>query len=191
MSKPDTKAQRVRRTAASQAFGFTRLIAELGVLSSFVFSLVLFASGVARTYVIIRDAFLKLGDEDTSRRLLVSAIEQADTLLVATALLIISLGLQSLFVGRVDNLPEWLHIRTFDDLKQKLLGVVVVALVVKFFSVAAEWKGGPDILTFGGALAAIILATAAYSLVTDRIGRGVEAGGGEAAPDPERADPQP
>lgn len=184
VSKPRPTAQRLRQTAASRAFGFIRLIAELGVLSSFAFSLMMFISGVASTYVIIRDFVPELGDAETSRRLLVSAIEQADTLLVATALLIISLGLQSLFVGRVANLPEWLHIHTIDDLKQKLLGVVVVALVVKFFSVAADWKGGPDILLLGGALAAVIVAAAAFSLVTDRIGRGGEVDAGASTPEP-------
>ena len=122
------------------------------MLSSFLFSLVLFVGGTVRTVAVIWEALPHFAeDEKTGKELLVAAIEQTDNLLIATALLIISLGLQSLFVGRVMNLPAWLHIRTFDDLKQKLLGIVVVALAVKFFSVAIKWEKGSsqDILTFG------------------------------------------
>ena len=99
---------------------------------------------------------------------MLSAVEQTDVLLVATALLIISIGLQALFVQRVDNLPGWLHIRTFDDLKTKLLGIVVVALVVEFFKFALKWNGTGNILTLGVALAVVILAATAYSYVLAR-----------------------
>lgn len=81
------------------------------------------------------------------------------------ALLIISLGLQALFIGQLQNVPAWLHVRTFDDLKQKLIGVVITALAVNFFAVALEWTGGAEILTYGAAIAAVILAVGAYSVV--------------------------
>lgn len=156
-----------RRTLAG-AFGFTRLIVELGVLSSFAFSLALFVAAIAQAYVTIRAAMGRLGEAETTKTLIVAAVEQADTLLVGVALLIISFGLQALFVGRVQNVPAWLHIRSFDDLKQKLIGIVVVALAVNFFSVALEWKGGADILAYGASLAAVILAVGAYSVILSR-----------------------
>ena len=91
---------------------------------------------------------------------------------MGVALLTISFVLQALFVGRVQNVPAWLHIRSFDDLKQKLIGIVVVALAVNFFSVALEWKGGTDILAYGAALAAVILAVGVYSVILSRQGSG-------------------
>ncbi len=153
-------------------FGFTRLIVEFGVLSSFLFSLILFVSGTLHTVTVIWNALPHLASEETGKALLIAAIEQTDMLLIATALLIISLGLQSLFVGRVINVPGWLHIRTFEDLKQKLLGIVVVALAVKFFSVAIEWKSGESLslLTFGLGVAAVMLAIGCYSFILARIG---------------------
>ncbi|ADV65671.1 YqhA family protein [Deinococcus maricopensis] len=164
MSAPDPHPP--RRPALpgwGRALGFSLLIVELGVLSSFAFALVLFIAGVAQTVTTLRGALRHLGDADATEHLLVAAVQQADTLLVATALLIISLGLQMLFVGRIERVPAWLHIRTFDDLKAKLLGIVVVALVVKFFSVAVEWDGGSGVLAYGAAIAVVILAAAAYS----------------------------
>lgn len=151
-------------------FGFTRLIVEIGVLSAAVFSLVLFVAAVVQAYDTIHDAFGHLGDQDSTKHLMIAAVEQADTLLVGMALLIISLGMHALFVGQLQNVPSWLHIRTFDDLKQKLIGIVVVALGVNFFSVALEWKGGSDILAYGAALAAVILAVGAYSVILNRQG---------------------
>ncbi|MFC6801956.1 YqhA family protein [Deinococcus caeni] len=141
---------------------------ELGVLSSFAFSLALFVAAIAQAYVTIRAALGRLGEAETTKTLIVAAVEQADTLLVGVALLIISFGLQALFVGRLQNVPAWLHIRSFDDLKQKLIGIVVVALAVNFFSVALEWKGGADILAYGASLAAVILAVGAYSVILSR-----------------------
>lgn len=151
-------------------FGFTRLIVEIGVISSFAFSLALFLAAVVQAYHTIGDAFKHLGEAGTTKHLMIAAVEQADTLLVGMALLIISFGMQALFIGQLHNVPAWLHIRTFDDLKQKLLGIVVVALAVNFFSVALEWKSGNDILIYGSALAAVILAVGGYSMVLARLG---------------------
>ncbi|WP_369411407.1 YqhA family protein [Deinococcus betulae] len=176
-----------RRRTLGGAFGFTRLIVELGVLSAFAFSLALFVAAIAQAYVTIRAALGRLGDAETTKTLIIAAVEQADTLLIGVALLIISFGLQSLFVSRIQNVPAWLHIESFDDLKQKLIGIVVVALAVNFFSVALEWKGGGDILVYGAALAAVILAVGTYSVILSRQGGHRVHPTAEAAPD--RAQP--
>lgn len=155
----------------SHAFAFTRFIAELGVLSSALLSLALFALSVLRLWPTLVGVFSHFQDETAVKDLLVSAVEQADVLLVATALLIISLGLQALFVGRAAELPGWLHISTFDDLKQKLLGVVAAALAVRFFSAAVDWHGEQSILWLGLATALVMLAIAANVLVNARKGQ--------------------
>lgn len=167
---PTSALGRTRSLTLSGAFGFTRLIVELGVLSSFAFSLALFIAAIAQAYVTIRAALGRLGEAETTKTLIIAAVEQADTLLIGMALLIISFGLQALFVGRVRNVPPWLHIESFDDLKQKLIGIVIVALAVNFFSVALEWKGGSDVLVYGAAIAAVILAVGTFSVILSRQG---------------------
>ncbi|GGR02608.1 YqhA family protein [Deinococcus ruber] len=166
-----TPPKRSRRSIDA-SLGFTRLIVEFGVLSSFLFSLVLFVNGTVRTVTLIWAELPHFASAAAGKELLIAAIEQTDNLLIATALLIISIGMQELFVGRIGNVPTWLHIASFDDLKQKLLGIVVVALAVKFFSVAVKWESGPslDILTFGAAVAAVMLATGMYSYILPRLG---------------------
>ncbi|WP_424950665.1 YqhA family protein [Deinococcus sp.] len=173
MTKPPNQDPRPERQGLNRrGFGLTLLIVEFGVLSSFLFSLTLYIFGTVQTVLELWHALPRIGQEGVTRGLLISAIEQTDVLLVATALLIISIGLQALFVQRLDNLPGWLHIRTFDDLKNKLLGIVVVALVVEFFKVALKWDGSTSgsgsLLTFGLALAVMILAATAYTLVLAR-----------------------
>lgn len=163
--KPANPASRT----LARALGFTRLIVALGVFSALAFSLALFIAAIVQAYHTIGEAFRHLGEPETTKHLLVAAVEQADTLLVGVALLIIALGLQGLFVGRLQNVPEWLQVASFDDLKQKLLGVVVTALAVNFFAVALEWTGGSDILVYGAAIAAVILAVGVYSSVLGRL----------------------
>ncbi len=148
MNPPQQSAatQRPRRPTLLGRRGFSLwlLIVEFGVLSSLLLALALYIFGTVQTVRELWAALPGIGEPATTRALLISAIEQTDVLLVATALLIISVGLQALFVQRLDNLPGWLHIRTFDDLKNKLLGIVVVALLVEFFKVALKGDGSGE-----------------------------------------------
>ena len=50
----------------------------------------------------------------------------------------------------------WLKTDTLEDLKDRLTGVVVTVLAVTFLAVAANWTGD-DILSFGLAVAAVII----------------------------------
>ncbi|MDP2182754.1 MAG: YqhA family protein, partial [Actinomycetota bacterium] len=59
-------------------------------------------------------------------------IELADVFLVATVLYIMALGLYELFIDDTIPVPAWLQVRTLDDLKEKLVGVVIVVLAVFF-----------------------------------------------------------
>ena len=165
---PPTDPRRRTGILIRRGFGLTLLIVEIGVLSSFLFSLALYIFGTVQTVRELWAALPGIGQPGTTHHLLISAVEQTDVLLVATALLIISIGLQALFVQRLDNLPGWLHIRTFDDLKNKLLGIVIVALIVEFFKAALKWDGTSNILTLALALAVVILAATAYSYVLAR-----------------------
>ena len=60
----------------------------------------------------------------------VGILTAVDTLLLATVLLVIGYGLYELFVDSSVQLPDWLEIRSLDDLKSKLIGVVVAIIAV-------------------------------------------------------------
>ena len=148
-----------------------RFIALAGVASSILLAAVLFVSAFVRAVYDSIDALRTLGHEEGLQKLVVVSVRHADVLLIATALLIIGIGLYSIFIGRVEHLPRWLAIRGFEDLKEKLASVVVVALAVDFFTVALEWNGSSDIMAFGAAIAVVLLGLSAYVLAHRTHGR--------------------
>ena len=85
-------------------------------------------------------------------------------ILISAALLIIGIGLYALFVGRVERLPHWLDITSLDDLKDKLISVIVAVLAVNFFTRVVEWQGD-NILYLGGAIGIVIASLALFSYV--------------------------
>lgn len=85
-------------------------------------------------------------------------IEIVDSFLLATVFLIIAIGLYELFIDSTMQLPEWLEINSLDDLKSKLVGVVIIVLGVIFLGNTAKWTAGNDILYLGGGVAAVIVA---------------------------------
>ena len=150
-----------------RALGLSRFIAVIGSLSSLLIAFLLSVSVAVRTVSLIVGTFpwLELGDEKVAKALTVAAVEQADVILIAAALLIIGIGLYTLFIGQVERLPPWLDIETLDDLKDKLVSVVVAVLAVNFFTRVVEWQGGLDILYLGGAMGLVIVSLAAFSYV--------------------------
>ena len=63
-----------------------------------------------------------------SKKLVVAMIEVIDLFLLGTVFYITALGLYELFISDNIDVPEWLEIHTIDDLKGKLISVVVVVL---------------------------------------------------------------
>ncbi len=145
-------------------FGWVRYVAVFGVAASALLSAGLYLTTAVRAVLLVIAILNDLGRETTVKTLLIAGIELADALLVATGLLIVAIGLYSLFIDRLDRLPAWLHIDNFDALKNKLVSVVVAALAVRFFSIVMEGAGGAEVLQYGGAIAAVLLGLAAYSL---------------------------
>jgi uncharacterized membrane protein YqhA len=55
-------------------------------------------------------------------------------------------------------LPEWLTINNLDDLKNKLIAVVIVVLGVLFLGQVVSWDGKTDLLGYGVSIALVIAA---------------------------------
>lgn len=92
------------------------------------------------------------------KKLVVSMIESIDFFLLGTVFYITSLGLYELFIDENIQVPKWMEIRTIDDLKARLISVVVVVLGVVFLSQAVSWDGTSDLLSFGLSVASVIAA---------------------------------
>jgi uncharacterized membrane protein YqhA len=153
--------------------GLTRYVVLLGVLGSLAAAAILFVSAVVKVATSAVDLARYLTDPLGLKRLAIEVIQLADYFLIATALYIASVGLYELFIGEV-KLPRhlaWLKTNTLDELKDRLTGVVVTVLAVTFLAVAANWTGD-DILSFGLAVAAVIVALGVFGWLA----RGGEAG---------------
>jgi len=137
----------------------SRFLVIAAVLGTLVASMALFAYGVAETVVVILDTVAKAEISSKGAKTLALAfIEIVDLFLLGTVLLMIGVGLYELFIDANLKLPEWLQIRTFDDLKYKLVGVVIVVLAVLFLGLVVSWDGERDLLGIGTAIALVIAA---------------------------------
>jgi uncharacterized membrane protein YqhA len=93
-------------------------------------------------------------------------VEVVDGYLLATVMLIFSLGLYELFVSDIDEAhgsrasSKILLIETLDDLKTRLSKVILMILIVKLFEHAVQMKmmNALDLLYLGGAIALVGLA---------------------------------
>ncbi|MCC6312697.1 MAG: YqhA family protein [Thermomicrobiales bacterium] len=93
-------------------------------------------------------------------------ISLIDAFLLATVLYIIALGLYELFIDDDLPVPDWLIITSLDELKDKLVGVVIVLIAVNFLGNYVESEGGIGILWLGlGAGAVIAALTLAFALL--------------------------
>lgn len=151
----------------ARLIGLSRFIVALGVFSSLIISLFLFVAVSVRTVRLLIEEIprIGLGSEKGTKTLVVAAIEQADTVLIAAALLIIGIGLYELFIGQIKNVPTWLEVTTLDDLKEKLISLIVAVLAVNFFIYVSEWDGGSDILALGIAIGAVVIALASFNFI--------------------------
>ena len=150
----------------------SRYLVIAAVVGSLAASLALFAYGLAETVLVIVQAIAKAEvSSKGAKALALEFIENVDLVLLGTVLLKISLGLYELFINSDLKLPEWLQIRTFDDLKLKLVGVVIVVLAVLFLGHVVAWNGERDLLRLGAGIAAVIAALT-YFLSTSKGGKG-------------------
>lgn len=125
---------------------------SLAIIGTFGTSLMMFLYGLGKSYDLILEAINGI----YSKTLVLGAIEVVDLFLLATVFFIISLGLFELFIDDSLDLPDWLEIKTIEDLKVKLVGVVIVVLAVLFLGQVVTWDGQRELLGYGVAIASVI-----------------------------------
>ena len=145
----------------------------LALSSTWMFSLAVIGTGIIAVVLFIYGFLLSIAgvihlvqvftlNMEVVKEFLVVSIEIIDIFLVATVFYLISLGLYELFIAKAP-LPGWVEIRNLDDLKTKLLGLAVIALVVIFLGAALTMSlSSVNILEFGIAIAFMVAAVSAY-----------------------------
>lgn len=100
-----------------------------------------------------------------------------DLFLIGVTLLISAVGLYELFiseirVGAALSLPAWLEMHDLNDLKGRVIAMIVLVLTVSFAEVAVDTPSGQgsqsglQLLELGGGIAVVIVALTAFLRLT-------------------------
>ncbi|MDO4442394.1 MAG: YqhA family protein [Slackia sp.] len=143
-----------RRHRERKLVGYSRFIAIVPSIGLFIASMALTISTLLSTIGVTFEAACgRLEMQD----MLVDYIEFADFFLLSVVLYIMSVGLYSLFVDDGIEMPSWLQIHDLDDLKEKLVGVVVVVMGVYFLGLLIHGTEPVDLLLTGLGIGAVVL----------------------------------
>jgi uncharacterized membrane protein YqhA len=90
-----------------------------------------------------------------------------DLFLIGATALISAIGFYELFIADIDRrqaglLPRWLAINDLNDLKARVVSMVVLVLAVAFTEEAVDSPDGLYILEFGGAVTLVIVALTVF-----------------------------
>jgi uncharacterized membrane protein YqhA len=142
----------------------SRYFAYIGVLVLFVCSLTAYILGVYKTVETIMAIAVGEVKDDLA---LVALFDCLDTVLVATAMLVISVSLYELFIGKLE-VPDWMFVRNLDELKSKLSFVIIPVMSVKFLQKILQGESALDTLCYGAGIALIIAALAYFNFVNEK-----------------------
>jgi uncharacterized membrane protein YqhA len=89
-----------------------------------------------------------------------------DLMLIGATLLIAAVGFFELFIGRVEHragrLPGWLVMSDLNELKARVIAMVILVMTVTFAEEVVDQVSGLRALEFGGGVAVVILALTAF-----------------------------
>lgn len=143
----------------------TRFIVILPAFGSLLGAFVLMLIGVWEVFISIWGIF---NSSSPLKDTVVGILTAVDTLLLATVLLVIGYGLYELFVDSEVQLPPWLEIRDLDDLKNKLIGVVVAIIAVVFLGQLVDNNSSNEVFLAGAGSGALVLGLAAFTFATKK-----------------------
>jgi len=143
--------------------GLTRYTVFVPAIASILGALLLMAQGSIAVVVAMINSVVS---QTPLKDVIVEVLTAVDAILLGTVLLVIGYGLYELFVDTEIKVPTWLQIRDLDDLKSKLIGVVVAIIAVVFVGVLVDSTRAGDVLTYGAGAGAIVLGLGVFAWAT-------------------------
>ena len=151
----------------------TRYIVLFSVVSSVLASIILFLVG---SYEIAHTIYLQLDNlisgNDYHEELLVGIIAGVDLYLISVVLMIFGFGIYELFISKIDIARNnvditILEIENLDELKQKIIKVIIMVLIVNFFEriLKMSYETPEDLLWF--AISVLALSIGIYLVRKD------------------------
>jgi uncharacterized membrane protein YqhA len=148
--------------------GLTRYAVFVPAVASIIGALLLMAQGSVSIVMIVFEAVL---NNTYLKDTIVDILTAVDAILLGTVLLVIGYGLYELFVDPQLEVPVWLEVRDLDDLKSKLIGVVVAIIAVVFVGVFVDTNRAADVVAYGVGAGALVGGLAIFALATRKEGK--------------------
>jgi uncharacterized membrane protein YqhA len=139
--------------------GLTRYAVLVPAVASIIGALLLMAQGSIAMIFVVIDA---ISQATSLKESIVEVLTAIDAILLGTVLLVIGYGLYELFIDTEIQVPQWLQVNDLDDLKSKLIGVVV------FVGVFVDSNRADDVVSYGLGAGALVLALAVFAYATKK-----------------------
>ena len=145
--------------------GLTRYAVFVPAIASIIGALLLMAQGSwAMLMAVIDSVSNGYGLKET----IVEVLTAVDAILLGTVLLVIGYGLYELFIDADLDVPQWLRVYDLDDLKSKLIGVVVAIIAVVFVGVFVDSNRASDVISYGVGAGALVVGLAIFAFTTKK-----------------------
>ena len=151
--------------AMNRILAVTRYAVVIPAIASILGALLLMVQGSIEMIQVIIDAAL---NSTKLKITIVDVLTAVDAILLGTVLLVIGYGLYELFIDEDLNVPVWLQVHDLDDLKSKLIGVVVAIIAVIFVGVFVDVNRSEDVITFGVGAGALVTGLAIFAFATKK-----------------------
>ena len=155
---PSASSRPRREDRFGQALSLSRIFVIVPVIVLVLSALASFAYG---TYVFVNSVTGIVDDRQLKHGNLGFLLLLTDLFLVGATLMIAAFGLYELFIGRIRGrlvLPAWLRMNDLNDLKARVISMIILVAAVAFVDAVIESKNGLDTLYFGGGIALVIAA---------------------------------
>jgi len=145
--------------------GLTRYVVFIPAIASIFGAILLMGQG---SWAILQVVFDALSNEYGLKETIVEVLTAVDAILLGTVLLVIGYGLYELFIDTEIEVPLWLRVEDLDDLKSKLIGVVVAILAVVFVGVFVDSNRSDDVISYGVGAGALVVGLAIFAFATKK-----------------------
>ncbi|MEY3325528.1 MAG: hypothetical protein RL694_415 [Actinomycetota bacterium] len=145
----------------------TRYAVFVPALASIVGALLLMAQG---SYAMVMAVIDSVTENYGLKATIVEVLTAVDAILLGTVLLVIGYGLYELFIDAELDVPLWLRVNNLDDLKSKLIGVVVAIIAVVFVGVFVDSNRTQDVIAYGVGAGALVAGLAIFAYATRKDG---------------------
>jgi uncharacterized membrane protein YqhA len=145
--------------------GLTRYAVIVPAIASIIGALLLMAQG---SLAMVQVVFETIIQSSPLKESIVEVLTAIDAILLGTVLLVIGYGLYELFIDTDIQVPKWLQVNDLDDLKSKLIGVVVAIIAVVFVGVFVDSNRADDVVSYGLGAGALVLALAVFAYATKK-----------------------